>query len=103
MREGTIGHRQWNKSIIESQGYTRQREHVTCYVLVGLHILGPASEMKEMNQKEDFSSFKYINLLIDIGEMMIVYRVALEGDIFGFSALYSSDFSLFLVLGGCSS
>lgn len=43
--------------------------------------------MKEMNQKEDFfSSFKYINLLIDIGEMMIVYRVALEGDIFGFSA-----------------
>lgn len=75
--------------------------HVT--FLSSFHTLGPASEMKEMNQKEDFSSFKYINLLIDIGEMMIVYRVALEGDIFGFSALYSSDFSLFLVLGGCSS
>lgn len=56
--------------------------HVT--FLSSFHILGPASEM---NQKEDFSSsFKYINLLIDIGEMMIVYRVALEGDIFGFSA-----------------
>lgn len=102
MREGTIGHRQWDKSIIESQGYTSQREHVTCYVLVELSYSWTCLRDEGNESERGFFFLMYkptyrywrdddcVSIGIGRGHLWLL-------------SLYSSDFSLFLVSGDCSS
>lgn len=94
----TIEHRQLDKSMINHRGVqANMLRSCRAFILLDL------PEMRETKQKEDFFfPIKYINLLIDIGEMMIVYRVAIEGTSW-LLGVYSSDFSLFLLSGDCSS